>query len=156
MQIISALTDRRKPWSGSSEWASEDISFPSISDYFHIPIIFDYLDIHCPTDVMTVGTIFFPWEQFFFQYGLLQFLLESFQVEVLIRVLLSSTKIEVVKVERLPWPGIEPGSFRSEDGRSTNELMVLLLFAHKNSYSIYLSPPAHHIYTMGQSNQKCK
>ena len=69
------------------------------------------MDIHCPTEVMAVGTIIFPVrveEQFFFQYGL-QFL-ESFQVEVLIRVLLSSTKIEVMKVERLspPEPGIEP------------------------------------------------
>jgi hypothetical protein len=71
-----------------------NLNFPSISYYFHIPIIFDYLDIHCPTEVMSVGTIIFPVrveEQFFFQYGL-QFL-ESFQVAVLIRVLLSSTKI---------------------------------------------------------------
>jgi hypothetical protein len=81
---------------------------------------------------------FLTLEQFFFQYWLLQFLLESFQVEVLIRVLLSSTKIQEVKVERVPWPGIEPGSFRSEDGRSTIELMILLLFACKNSYCIYL------------------
>ena len=33
--------------------------FPSISYYFHIPIIFDYLDFHCPTEVMAVGTIIF-------------------------------------------------------------------------------------------------
>ena len=47
--------------------------FPSVSYYFHIPIIFDYLDIHCPTEVMAVGTIIFPVrveEQIFFQYGL--------------------------------------------------------------------------------------
>ena len=51
----------------------EDNIFPSISDYFHIPIIFDYLDFHCPTEVLAVGTIIFPvrvGEQFFFQYGL--------------------------------------------------------------------------------------
>ena len=36
------------------------VSFPSISYYFHIPIIFDFLDIHCPTEVMAVGTIIFP------------------------------------------------------------------------------------------------
>ena len=50
-----------------------------------MPIIFDYLNIHCPTEVMPVGTIIFPVrveEQKKFQYGL-QFL-ESFQVEVLI------------------------------------------------------------------------
>jgi hypothetical protein len=66
------------------------VSFPSISYYFHIPIIFDYLDIHCPTEVMAVGTIIFPVrveEQFFFQYWL-EFL-ESFQVQVLISVVLN-------------------------------------------------------------------
>ena len=72
---------------------------------------------------MSVGTIIFPVrveEQNFFQY-LVQFL-ESFQVEVLIRVLLSSTKIEVVKVERisLAEQGLEPMTFRSEVARSTN------------------------------------
>ena len=43
--------------------------FPSISDYFYIPIIFDHFNIHCPTEAMVVGTIFFPVrveEQFFF------------------------------------------------------------------------------------------
>ena len=62
------------------------LTFPSISYYFHIPIIFDYLDIHCPTEVLAVGTIIFPvrvGEQFFFQYGL-EFI-ESFQLQVLIR-----------------------------------------------------------------------
>jgi hypothetical protein len=60
--------------------------FPSISYYFHIPIIFDYLDFHCPTEV-AVGTIIFPVrvEQFFFLYGL------KFNYKSLI--MLSSTKI---------------------------------------------------------------
>ena len=51
----------------------EKLTFPSISYYFHIPIIFDYLNIHCPAEVMAVGTINFPvrvGEHFFFQYGL--------------------------------------------------------------------------------------
>ena len=64
--------------------------FPSISDYFHIPIIFDYFNILCPTEAMTVGTIFFPVrveEQFFFQYGLE--CLGNFQVQVLISVVLN-------------------------------------------------------------------
>jgi hypothetical protein len=34
--------------------------FPSISYYFRIPIIFDFLDFHCPTEVMAVRTIIFP------------------------------------------------------------------------------------------------
>ena len=41
------------------------------------------MDIHCPTEVMAVGTIIFPvrvGEQFFFQYGL-EFI-ESFQLQV--------------------------------------------------------------------------
>ena len=50
-----------------------NINFPSISYYFHIPIIFDYLDIHCPTEVMAVGTMIFPvGEQFFFPTWTLQ------------------------------------------------------------------------------------
>ena len=31
---------------------------PSISDYFHIPIIFDFLEFHCPFEV-------FSWNNFF-------------------------------------------------------------------------------------------
>jgi hypothetical protein len=45
-----------------------------------------YLDIHCPFEAMSVGTIFFPVrveEQFFFQYGLECY--GNFQVQVLIR-----------------------------------------------------------------------
>ena len=64
--------------------------FPSISDYFYIPIIFDHFNIHCPTEAMVVGTIFFPVrveEQFFFQYGLECH--GNFQVQVLISVVLN-------------------------------------------------------------------
>ena len=76
-----------------SKWIFQQYrSFLSISYYFHIPIIFDYLDIHCPTEVMAVGTIIFPVrveEQFFFQYWL-QFV-ETFKWKSLSD--LSSTKI---------------------------------------------------------------
>ena len=34
-------------------------SFPSISDYFHISIIFDYLDFHCNFEVLQLGQLFF-------------------------------------------------------------------------------------------------
>ena len=55
------------------KWIWTQYAFPSISYHFRIPIIFDYLDFHCPTEVLAVGTIIFPvrvGEQFFFQYGL--------------------------------------------------------------------------------------
>jgi hypothetical protein len=73
---------------------------------------------------MSVGTIIFPVrveEQFFFQYGL-QFL-ETFKWKSLSElILLSSTKIEVMKVERLslPEPGIEPGTSGLPSGDLTS------------------------------------
>ena len=48
------------------KWIWTQYAFPSISYHFRIPIIFDYLEFHCPTEVLAVGTIFFPGEQFFF------------------------------------------------------------------------------------------
>ena len=62
-------------WLSKNELAStESEHFPSISDYFHVAIIFDYFDFHCPTTSNSVGegstsnwdnffsmrTIFFP------------------------------------------------------------------------------------------------
>ena len=72
------------------------------------------MDIHCPTEVMAVGTIIFPvrvGEQFFFQYGL-EFI-ESFQLQVLIRqICCPITKRVSQRNERIPLPeqGIEPGT----------------------------------------------
>ena len=136
--------------------------FPSISDYFHIPIIFDFLDFHCPFEVFNWNNFFFlTLEHFFSNMDFFNFYLKAFKWKSLSdRVLLSSTKIEVEKVERLPWPGTEPGSFRSEDERSTNELVILLIFANKNSYFIYLYRRyrGDHVRrcTIGQIHQKCK
>ena len=48
-----------------SVWWSKYYSFPSISNYFRIPIIFNFLDFHCPT-VLAVGTIFFLTLEHFF------------------------------------------------------------------------------------------
>ena len=36
-----------------------NLIFPSISYYFYIPIIFDYLEFHCPTEAMKLGQFFF-------------------------------------------------------------------------------------------------
>ena len=152
--LLNALSFTKVTPGGTKDFSVYFLLFPCRNNFW----LFGYSLSNC---TIAVGTIFFPWEQFFFQYGLLQFLLESFQVEVL-RVLLSSTKIEVVKVERFPWPGIEPGSFRPDDGRSTNELMVLLLFGTKNLYFIHLHD-FEFLYcyllkhrTVGQISQKCK
>ena len=43
----------------------EQSHFPSISDYFYIPIIFDYLHIHCPTVLWQLGQFFFHENNFF-------------------------------------------------------------------------------------------
>ena len=89
------------------------VSFPSISYYFHIPIIFDYLDIHCPTEVMAVGTIIFPvrvgtiffpiWTWIHWKLSITS----PYQTDML-----SSTKIVSQRNERISLPelGLEPGT----------------------------------------------
>ena len=53
--------------------------FPSISDYFYIPIIFDYLDIHCPTVLWQLGQLFFHENNFFSNMDFFNFYLKAFK-----------------------------------------------------------------------------
>ena len=101
-----------------------------------------YLDFHCPTE-MAVGTMIFPVrveEQLFSNIVLNS--LKAFKYKtLLIRVLLSSTKMEVLKDERLPRSGREPTIFWSVVGRSTNhrmiwyDLAVFTIIAHPQELS---------------------